>query len=147
VAFDILEENERPLTHQLVSLRLLDSTEKKIPTTVGILSVGKTPRDYIYGAYIQFLRIDGTELTDPIIDQKEIDDPLPTMLRLVPLLKVGSKPNSLITRLKPSANSYEMQFFIVVTRQITRQSELLGLMTGSKYLALVDCLGRSMKLI
>ncbi len=83
VAFDILEENERPLEHQLVSLRLLDSIEAKTPTVVGILTVGKTPREYIYGAYIQFLRIDGNELMDPIIDQKEIDGPLPDTLRLI----------------------------------------------------------------
>ncbi|VAW33187.1 Uncharacterized protein BT3327 [hydrothermal vent metagenome] len=83
IAFDILEENRRPLEHQLVSLRLLDSVETQIPTVVGILTVGHTPRDYIYGAYIQFLRIDGNELTDPIIDQKELDDPLPDTMRLI----------------------------------------------------------------
>ena len=83
MAFDILEENSRPLTHQLVSLRLLDSIETQTPTVVGILTVGKAPRNYIYGAYIQFLRIDGTELTDPIIAQKELDGPFPDMLRLI----------------------------------------------------------------
>lgn len=41
------------------------------------------PRQFIPGAYIQFLRIDGTELTDPIKDQKEIDGPLPEQLQLL----------------------------------------------------------------
>ena len=41
------------------------------------------PRQFIPGAYIQFLRIDGTEITDPIKDQKEIDGPLPELLRML----------------------------------------------------------------
>ncbi|MCA9961597.1 MAG: putative DNA binding domain-containing protein [Anaerolineales bacterium] len=83
VAFDVLEENQRPLGHQLVSLRLLNSIEAQIPTVVGILTIGKTPREHIYGAYVQFLRMDGSELTDPVIDQKELDSPLPDTLRLL----------------------------------------------------------------
>jgi len=123
VAFDILEENERPLTHQLVSLRLLDSTEKKIPTTVGILSVGKTPRDYIYGAYIQFLRIDGTELTDPIIDQKEIDDPLPTMLRLVDdLLEINIATGS--TFVESRIETKQPDYPVETLRQLIRNAIL-----------------------
>lgn len=83
VSFDTLEENDRPITHQLASLRLINSTEFQVPTVMGLLTIGKAPREHINGAYVQFLRIDGGELTDPIIDQKEIDAPLPDMLRLL----------------------------------------------------------------
>lgn len=38
---------------------------------------------FIPGAYIQFLRLDGYELTDAIKEQKEIDGSLPDMLRLL----------------------------------------------------------------
>lgn len=79
IAPDILEQNQRPRPQQLASLRLcsLDGT----PTVLGVLAVGKDPRSHIPGAYVQFLRIDGASLTDPIRDQKEIDGPLPEMLR------------------------------------------------------------------
>ena len=43
--------------------------------------LGKTPADFVPGAYVQFLRIDGTELIDSITDQKEIHGPLPDLLR------------------------------------------------------------------
>ena len=83
VSFDTLEENDRPIEHQLTSLRLVTADARKTPTVVGLLTIGKNPRDFIYGAYVQFLRINGTELTDPIIDQKEIGEPLPDLLRLL----------------------------------------------------------------
>ena len=50
-------------------------------TIVGILTIGKDPRQFLPGAYIQFIRFDGTELVDPIKDQKEIDGPLPDLLQ------------------------------------------------------------------
>lgn len=53
------------------------------PTVLGILVIGKDPRQFLPGAYIQFLRIDGTELTDSIQVQKEITGPLPNLLKTV----------------------------------------------------------------
>jgi len=41
------------------------------------------PRDFIPASYIQFLRIDGTELSDPILDQEAIDGRLVDMLRRI----------------------------------------------------------------
>lgn len=81
LAPDILEQNGRPLEQQLKSLRFTTNQEPAIPTVLGILVAGKDPRQFFPGAYVQFLRIDGTELTDPIKDQKEIDGPLPELLR------------------------------------------------------------------
>ena len=69
---DILEENQRTVEHQLASVRFISTLPSIQPTNLGILVVGKDPRQLIPGAYIQFLRIEGTELTDPIKDQKEI---------------------------------------------------------------------------
>jgi ATP-dependent DNA helicase RecG len=47
----------------------------------GVLLLGFEPTAWIKGAYVQFLRIDGTELTDPIIDRKELTGPLPGVFR------------------------------------------------------------------
>lgn len=79
VAPDVLAQNERPREQKLASLRL--TTQGGTPTVLGVLAVGKDPRRHVPGAYIQFLRIDGTTLTDPVKDQKEIDGALPDMLR------------------------------------------------------------------
>jgi ATP-dependent DNA helicase RecG len=83
LAPDILEQNGRPLNQQLMSLRFLTTQAPNTPTVLGILVSGKDPRQFFPGAYIQFLRIDGTELTDPIKDQKEIDGSLSVLLRVL----------------------------------------------------------------
>jgi ATP-dependent DNA helicase RecG len=80
VAPDILEENGRSIKEQLASMRFY-SLSADSPTAAGILISGKTARDFIPGAYIQFLRLDGTELADPIIDQREISGDLVDVLR------------------------------------------------------------------
>lgn len=77
----ILVENNRTIEEQLASLRFVESASNPVPTALGLLVCGKDPRRFVPGAYIQFLRIGGTDLTDPIKDQKEIDGALPEMLR------------------------------------------------------------------
>lgn len=79
IAPEVLDANERPLEQQLSSLRL--ATLQGQPTYAGVLCLGKSPRRWVPGDYIQFVRFEGTQLTDPIKDQKEIDGPLPDMMR------------------------------------------------------------------
>lgn len=83
VASDVVDENRRSTAQQLASLRLVTTQENPTPTVLGILSLGKQPRDWIPGAYVQFLRIDGTSLADPIKDAKDLDAPIGTVLRRV----------------------------------------------------------------
>ncbi|MFP5285644.1 MAG: ATP-binding protein [Thermoanaerobaculia bacterium] len=78
---DVLAENRRTPEQQMASLRLATIGPDVRPTVLGLLVLGKEPRQYIPGAYVQFLRIEGRELTDPIKDQKEIDGPLLDLLR------------------------------------------------------------------
>ncbi len=76
---DTLRGNQRDTGEQLASMRL--ATADGVPTVAGILALGKESRHWIPGAYIQFVRYAGRELTDPILDQKEVDGPLPEVLR------------------------------------------------------------------
>ncbi len=78
---DIIEQNGRTYEQQLASMRFITPEPDQTPTVLGLLVVGKDPREFVPGAYIQFLRIEGTELTDPIKDQKEVDGPLPDILK------------------------------------------------------------------
>jgi ATP-dependent DNA helicase RecG len=78
---DILEQNQRSIEHQLASVRFITVEPQPRPTVLGLLTVGRDPRQLLPGAYIQFLRLDGTALTEPIRDQKDIDGPLPDLLR------------------------------------------------------------------
>ena len=55
--------------------------DERVATVLGILVLGKNPQDYLSGAYVQFLRIDGSELTDDILDSEEIRGAIPDLLR------------------------------------------------------------------
>ncbi|MGB3764954.1 MAG: ATP-binding protein [Phormidesmis sp.] len=81
LAPEVLDENQRSLAQQLTSLRFTTPEPNSCPTTLGILVVGKEPRQFVPGFYIQFVRFDGTELTDPIRDQKDISGSLIDLLR------------------------------------------------------------------
>jgi ATP-dependent DNA helicase RecG len=63
----------------MMALRFL--SPDYIPTVLGILVLGKDPRQFIPGAYVQFLRLEGEELTDSIRDEKEISGPIGDQLR------------------------------------------------------------------
>ena len=78
IAREVLDQNERPLAHQLQSLRLVHGAT---PTWAAVLSFGFDPQAFVPGAYVQFLRIDGTEITDPIRDQKQLTGRLDDVLR------------------------------------------------------------------
>ncbi|GAB4553632.1 MAG: hypothetical protein OHK0023_22870 [Anaerolineae bacterium] len=70
VAREVLQDNHRPFEQQLAALRMIGNDG--IPTVIGILICGKDPQQYLPGAYVQFLRLDGLAVDDPIIDRKEI---------------------------------------------------------------------------
>ncbi len=96
VESSILAQNDRLIQDQLSALRFLAPDGQ--PTVLGALVIGKDPRRHIPGAYVQFLRLDGTELTDPIRDQKEIAGPLAELLRrLDDVLEAHNAVSTLIT--------------------------------------------------
>lgn len=69
---DILEANDRSLEQKLAATKMIASADDTTPTVLGLLTLGKSPQDFLPGAYIQFLRVDGTEVTDPIIDSEDL---------------------------------------------------------------------------
>lgn len=81
VARDVLEVNGRSYEERLASLGMIASVDEPTPTVVGLLALGKSPRTWVPSAYIQFLRIRGTQWGDPVADEAEIDGNLDTMLR------------------------------------------------------------------
>lgn len=77
---DVLEANERTLEQRLAVTKMIDGAETAIPTVLGVLTLGKSPRDHLPGSYIQFLRIEGTRLGDPVTDELTVDGTLPDLL-------------------------------------------------------------------
>ena len=80
VDVETIEANHRSIPHQLASLRLYDPEQAR-PTYAGLLLVGKNPRFFLPGAYIQYLKLPNTSLTDAPLDQAEISGDLLSVLR------------------------------------------------------------------
>ncbi len=78
VAPDVLAANRRSSGQQLAALHL--TTPDGVPTVAGVLVIGKDPRSHLPGACVQFLRFDGTTLTDPIKNEKRLSGPLAELL-------------------------------------------------------------------
>jgi len=90
LAREVLEQNDRSVQHQFLALRFVTVGEPVHPTVLGVLVAARSPADFVPGAYVQFLRLDGNELTDPIKSQSEIHGPLPELLnRVDDLLKAN----------------------------------------------------------
>jgi len=77
---EVLDANDRSLEEQLAATKMIVAADDTTPTVLGILTLGKTPLDFIPGAYLQFLRIDGSEMSDEIIDSLRIESAIPSML-------------------------------------------------------------------
>lgn len=80
---DALDINERTYEQRLAACRMIASIDYPVPTILGVLVLGISPRDWIPGAYTQFLRIAGTTLTDQIQDEAVIDGSLGQVLRRI----------------------------------------------------------------
>lgn len=61
--------------------RLINGIDDPTPTLVGLLAIGKYPQDFLPGTCIQFLRINGLELADPVVDEESIGGGIVEMLR------------------------------------------------------------------
>ncbi len=79
-ASDVLQANERTYEQRLASCGMVATADDPAPTVLGLLVLGVTPRDWIPGSYIQFLRIAGRELGDDVVDAAEIDGTVGAML-------------------------------------------------------------------
>lgn len=77
---ETIAANHRPIEQQLASLRLYDP-DRGCATNAGMLLIGKNPRFYLPGAYIQYLELPSTSLTDVPIDQAEISGDLHSVVR------------------------------------------------------------------
>lgn len=77
---ELLLENDRSFGERLAAAKMMSSVDDGRATILGLLTLGIRPRDFIPGAYVQFLRIAGRELSDPIVDGREIDGTVSDLL-------------------------------------------------------------------
>ena len=80
LAPEVIEENHRPIEHQLASLRFFD-LGNACPTHAGVLMFGMDVRRWLPGAYVQFLRVAGDSLAAPVLNDREVHGDMLTVLR------------------------------------------------------------------
>jgi ATP-dependent DNA helicase RecG len=108
VAAEVLAENDRDLPTQMASLRFYD-LGRQCPTNAGIILFGKNPLQWLPGAYIQFLRLEGASLAAEVLAEKRFSGDLLTVLResesLVDL-HIESRPEAASTLLDRQVVNY-----------------------------------------
>ena len=66
---EVLAANRRTLEQRLAAAKMIVSASEPVPTVAGILALGKRPLDHLHGAYVQFLRVGGTEWGGEVHDE------------------------------------------------------------------------------
>ena len=93
---DILNENGRTVEEQLASLRFYD-LKNSTPTNAGMLLFGLNPEFYLPGAYLQYVKFAGEQMTDDVLFEKKFSGALATEL---PALDAFIQSNILKSRPK-----------------------------------------------
>jgi len=78
---EILAANDRTYEQRLAACKLVSSVDSPVPTVLGLLVLGKSPRDWLPAAYVQFVRFRGTQWADPVTDELVIDGPVGHVVR------------------------------------------------------------------
>jgi ATP-dependent DNA helicase RecG len=118
IAADVLEQNHRTIEQQLTSLRL---ALKGAPTYGALLAMGVDPQRGVAGAWVQFMRIDGVAITDPIRDQKTLTGRMEDVLRrLDELLELGISVRTDVV--SASKETRRPDYPLVALKQLTRNA-------------------------
>lgn len=83
VSPEVLAANHRSEKHQLMAHRLVAPDAPEHPTGLGVLLLADEPAFYIPGAYVDFIRINGRTLADPIRDQRRFTGPIASLIEMV----------------------------------------------------------------
>lgn len=90
-----LQQNERTVEHQLRAQRL--AGPDGLPNPTALLMFGRDPQAWLRGGYVQFVRYDGTEVTDPIVDQQNLSGPIPAiLLRADDLIRANTRARTVV---------------------------------------------------
>ncbi|MDD9851021.1 MAG: putative DNA binding domain-containing protein [Gammaproteobacteria bacterium] len=108
VSAEVRTANDRSIEERLVATKMIDTAANPVATVLGVLTIGKSPQDFLPGARVQFLKIDGDKYDDDVVDSADIGGAISDLLR-----GVDEKLNS--------HNRVAVEF---VAREIEQRTEL-----------------------
>ena len=73
IASEALGLNDRSYEQRLSAAKMIMSADDPTPTILGILTLSASPRDFLPGDFVQFLRIAGETYSDDIVDDHIVD--------------------------------------------------------------------------
>jgi len=120
-ARDVLSANERTYEQRLAACKMISTADAPTPTVLGLLTLGNSPRDWLPGAYIQFVRIKGVQWSDPVIDEAAIDGPLAQVIRRMDE-KLDAHNRVAVDYTSQSTETRSMPFPPVALQQIIRNA-------------------------
>lgn len=90
VSAEVIAQNNRTVQDQLLAAKFAHPASPVCATVLGLLAIGKEPTRWIPGAYVQFVRLAGRELSDPVQNAVEVRGPLSDQMKaLDELLKLN----------------------------------------------------------
>lgn len=81
VAPDVLAANDRSFLERLAATKMIVNEAEPVPTVLGLLVIGRSPSDWLPGAYTQFLRLAGSDLSAPVADEEVIHGTVADQIR------------------------------------------------------------------
>ena len=118
---EALETNDRTREERLAATKMIASVDDPVPTIVGLLTLGKSLLDYLSNAWIQFLRIDGFDLGDDIVDEETIGGDLSTVIKRVDE-KMRGHLSTLVDVKSADVEIRNYNYPIVALQQISRNA-------------------------
>jgi len=120
-ASDILDANDRSLEQRLAVTKMTMAADDPTPTVLGALVLGIRTRDFLPGAYIQFLRIAGIQDGDPIADEQIVDGSVAEVLRRIDE-KLLSHNRSAVDFTSGPVESRATPYPVVALQQLVRNA-------------------------
>jgi len=123
VSPEILEANGRSYEEKLAGAKMIVSADLRTPTVLGLLTLGFHTTDFIPGAYVQFLRVDGDTLADPIIDEQNIQGAILDVVRRVEE-KVEAHIRTMVSPVESILEVRRPDYPLTALRQLVRNALL-----------------------
>jgi ATP-dependent DNA helicase RecG len=118
---EIVAANDRSYEQRLAATKMIEGADVLTPTVLGILVLGSRTRDFLPGAYIQFLRIAGKEMTDSVVDEQVIDGPVADILRRIEEKMVAHNRTAVNFTTGP-VESRQQPYPLVALQQLVRNA-------------------------